>query len=297
MEFTVALTKVYNTTKKKEQLADPFVVFSRVSDLIGDSYNDKKKAELFFRVSKRINLFALTEDLGKKCKSRIAKKYETVSDVISVNTFNKIADIVYDIVYPSEKKPAKKPQTVAVKKATVKKAQSEHKTETRTPLGKKTLFGGCSNAAKKAIRTILNIIGIALVVLVVGAAVNGMIYAIKNIPWSVWQWIIGVAVSLVLCVTVSLVGGWLDDETICDYYVFGTFVLYFFTVANFILKVVFAEYCLAFFVCAAVPIFVIGLGLVYNTFDYCEDGWGWAQIIAIALDCIFTAIVFIFNVA
>lgn len=294
MEFSVALTKVYNTTKKKEQLADPFLAFSRVSDLIGDSYNDKKKAELFFRVSKKLNLFVLTEDNGKKCKKRIAKKYSEVQDVVSFGTFNKITDIVYDIVYPPKKKPVKLSKAEVVKKVTVKKVKSANKAETRTALGKRTLFGGCSNGTKKAIRTILNIIGIALVLFAVGAAVNGMIYAVKNVPWSIWQWIIGVISSIILCIIVFKLGIWLDNALICDYYAFGSFTLYFFAVANFILKIVFAEYSVAFFVCASIPIVVLGCWLAYKSFGYYENSWGWSQIIAVILNCIFSAVVFIF---
>lgn len=295
MEFSVALTKVYNTTKKKEQLADPFLVFSRVSDLIGDSYNDKKKAELFFRVSKKLNLFTLTEDHGKKCKKRIAKKYSEVQDVLSFDTFNIITDIVYDIVYPPKKKPVNPPETEVVKKATVKKVNSKSKTETKTSLGKRTLFGGCSKKAKKAIRTILNIIGIALVLFAVGAAVNGMIYAVKTVPWSIWQWIIGVAASIILCIIVFKLGICLDNALICDYYAFGAFALYFFAVANFILKIVFAEYSMAFFVCASMPIIVLGSWLAYKSFGYYENEWGWAQVIAIILNFILSSIVLIVN--
>ena len=70
MNFKDALKKVYKSSRNKEQLNNPFIVYSRVSDLIGNSYNDKKKVELFFKIKKEVNLFSLAAEYEENGKNK-----------------------------------------------------------------------------------------------------------------------------------------------------------------------------------------------------------------------------------
>ena len=93
MEFVVALKKVYKTSRNKERLNDPFLVYSRVSDLIGNSYSDKKKADLFFELLKRVNIFELIAEYGENCSEKIKEKSSAVKDLMPKDAFCKIVDI------------------------------------------------------------------------------------------------------------------------------------------------------------------------------------------------------------
>ncbi len=72
MNFKDALKKVYKSSRNKEQLNNPFIVYSRVSDLIGNSYNDKKKVELFFKIKKEVNLFSLAAEYEENGKTKLS---------------------------------------------------------------------------------------------------------------------------------------------------------------------------------------------------------------------------------
>ena len=54
MDFNEALKKVLN--KDKESRENPFLLFSKVSDLIGNDYDAKRAAEEFYRVDAKYNI-------------------------------------------------------------------------------------------------------------------------------------------------------------------------------------------------------------------------------------------------
>lgn len=72
MNFKDALKKVYKSSRNKEQLNNPFIVYSRVFDLIGNSYNDKKKVELFFKIKKKLICLALPPSTEKTGKTKLS---------------------------------------------------------------------------------------------------------------------------------------------------------------------------------------------------------------------------------
>lgn len=98
MEFLAALKTVYETRNSDNELDEPFLIYSRTADLIGNSYEDKKKLSLFFAVSKRLNVLMLLSSLQSDGVNAIREQYSAVGDLLSESAFNRLIDALIDIV-------------------------------------------------------------------------------------------------------------------------------------------------------------------------------------------------------
>lgn len=98
MEFLAALKIVYETRNSDNELDEPFLIYSRAADLIGNSYEDKKKLSLFFAVSKRLNILMLLSSLQSDGVHTIREQYSAVVDLLSESAFNRLIDALIDIV-------------------------------------------------------------------------------------------------------------------------------------------------------------------------------------------------------
>lgn len=98
MEFLAALKIVYETRNSDNELDEPFLIYSRTADLIGNSYEDKKKLSLFFAVSKRLNVLMLLSSLQSDGVNAIREQYPAVADLLSESAFNRLIDALIDIV-------------------------------------------------------------------------------------------------------------------------------------------------------------------------------------------------------
>lgn len=98
MDFLAALKTVYETRNSDDELDEPFLIYSRTADLIGNSYEDKKKLSLFFAVSKRLNVLMLLSSLQSDGVNAIREQYSAVADLLSENVFNRLIDALIDIV-------------------------------------------------------------------------------------------------------------------------------------------------------------------------------------------------------
>ena len=98
MDFLAALKIVYETRNSDNELDEPFLIYSRTADLIGNSYEDKKKLSLFFAVSKRLNVLMLLSSLQSDGVNAIREQYSAVADLLSENVFNRLIDALIDIV-------------------------------------------------------------------------------------------------------------------------------------------------------------------------------------------------------
>ena len=98
MDFLAALKIVYETRNSDNELDEPFLIYSRTADLIGNSYEDKKKLSLFFAVSKRLNLLMLLSSLQLDGVNAIREQYSAVADLLSESVFNRLIDALIDIV-------------------------------------------------------------------------------------------------------------------------------------------------------------------------------------------------------
>ena len=98
MDFLAALEIVYETRNSDNELDEPFLIYSRTADLIGNSYEDKKKLSLFFAVSKRLNVLMLLSSLQLDGVNAIREQYSAVADLLSESVFNRLIDALIDIV-------------------------------------------------------------------------------------------------------------------------------------------------------------------------------------------------------
>ena len=98
MDFLAALKIVYETRNSDNELDEPFLIYSRTADLIGNSYENKKKLSLFFAVSKRLNVLMLLSSLQSDGVNAIREQYSAVADLLSESAFNRLIDALIDIV-------------------------------------------------------------------------------------------------------------------------------------------------------------------------------------------------------
>ncbi|MBO4694589.1 MAG: hypothetical protein J5656_01510 [Clostridia bacterium] len=225
MEFKEALAKVYRSKRTMNKLYDPLVLFGCVSDLIGNSFVEKKKASLFFNMDKEVSFFKTIIE-NDNDTSIIVSQYEKVSDKVDYKKYMSLVNIVLEIIqcegrcyYPGNKVKAK-PQQVKKppehKKATPKPvvqqthekasaptnpvaqqapAQASAPTNNTTTVTQTTQTSSSPSTSSVDSFTIMPwIIGIAVVIVaVVLLAVFG-----KRIQWYQWQHIIGSIGGLIL---------------------------------------------------------------------------------------------------
>ena len=98
MDFLAALKTVYETRNSDNELDEPFLIYSSTADLIGNSYEDKKKLSLFFAASKRLNVLMLLSSFQSDGVNAIREQYSAVADLLSENVFNRLIDALIDIV-------------------------------------------------------------------------------------------------------------------------------------------------------------------------------------------------------
>ena len=98
MEFLAALKTVYETRNSDDELNEPFFIYSRTADLIGNSYEDKKKLSLFFAVSKRLNVLMLLSSFQLDGVNAIREQYSAVADLLSESVFNRLIDALIDVI-------------------------------------------------------------------------------------------------------------------------------------------------------------------------------------------------------
>lgn len=98
MEFLAALKAVYETRNSDDELNEPFLIYSRAADLIGNAYENKKKLSLFFAVSKRLNVLMLLSSFQSDGVNAIREQYSAVADLLSESAFNRLIDALIDVV-------------------------------------------------------------------------------------------------------------------------------------------------------------------------------------------------------
>jgi hypothetical protein len=205
-----------------------------------------------------------------------------VSELLSEDKFKKLIECAVWVMNPTVQNPvtvAKEKKAVAPKppKITpvkVEKAEEDEKEETRTPLNSYSyssvgddidIFIGCSAI-------------LLLASLLVG--LFGLLVGIFqwNIPWMVWQWIIGIVGGGWLAVGLGLLIYLLHDGIVCDYFISGFLCLCTVVIINFVLFLCLRENYKAIFGCFSVWAILGGIVLASICFDDVEDEWGWGYI-------------------
>lgn len=282
MDFKNALRNVYKSSRNKEQLNNPFIVYSRVSDLIGNSYNDKKKVELFFKITKEVNLFRLATEYGENGKNKIICMYNEVKELVSKESFAELVDLVYGIVFGGIKQPAKPKTAVArIEKQLPTPMQEDVKKPevNKVSVSESVTTAASSNSGCPFL--VCFVIGVTI------AIVLGLVIFGKRIPWYAWQWIIGIGGGIVLALIVCVILAILDDMFCIEHYASGTITVCLLSIVNFVAQCLLGDTYRIIFICYAAIFIVGGIVFAVGAFDDYENGWGVTSIISIVLTIIF----------
>lgn len=276
MNFIDALGYLYHNRTNDEEFADSFFLYCRLSDLCRSSYEDKRKVLLFYQVNKKLDI--VRNILNKD--ETVASRYYEVADLLSENSYHKLLESVKSVVFPDykrEEKPKPQPQKKAVVQAVITKTEETQEEETRTPLTSSYVGGGDTDV----------IIGLSIMGGVLLAIVLFIVFAcVFNWSWMVWQWLIGIVGGVLLSAILVGIVAWFDEECLADYYVLGTFVLGICVLLNLILLLIFKGNYKVIFGWFSGFELIIGAILAFVTCDDCEDGWGAAQIVEVAITII-----------
>ena len=271
MNFKEKLNYIYSTRTSDSEFANPFLLYCRLSDLCGSSFEDKRKVLLFYQVDKKLNM--VNSILSKD--DEILKKHAEVADLLSESSFYALIKSVKEVVYPElkqDQKPQPPPQNKVVPKVVITKAEEPEENETRTPLTNPYLAKADNDV----------IIGLSVM--------GGILFAIALLvtlacvfswPWAFWQWFIGIVGGGILAGILITVVFTLNDSLIIDFYVLGTFVLGASILINFILVLILKGNYKTMFGCFSIFELIGGVILTIASFDDYESEWGSAQIVEI----------------
>lgn len=276
MNFIDALGYLYHNRTSDEEFTDPFFLYCRMSDLCSSSYEDKRKVLLFYQVNKKLDM--VRSILNKD--ETVSSRHKEVADLLSDNSFHKLLESVKCVIFPDykrEEKPKPQQQKKAVVQAVISKAEEPQEEETRTPLTSSYVGGGDTDV----------IIGLSIMGGVLLAIVLFIVFAcVFNWSWTVWQWLIGIVGGIILSAILVGIVAWFEEECLADYYVLGTFVLGVCVLLNLILLLIFKGNYKVIFGWFSGFELIIGAILAFVTCDDCEDGWGAAQIVEVAITII-----------
>ena len=267
IDFKTALSIVYRTRNSDEELSYPFLIYSRMSDLIGNDYENEKKLKLFFTVEKRINLF--TEIAGNADVEILKKKYKSVSDLLSESAFKRLIDTLVESVN------GKKSDTTDLSDEADKSCEDdseevsdgEELSSSDTDgddydVGDYNYSPAKDRNGSKVFAGCLFLLSVAMLVLC----------GVLKMPWSAYRWIVGITSMIII-----LIGSVALSEIIYQD-LFNCVLLGVFVVASFVLWCVFRGnyYIVCYWVTPAVLIY--GMYATINAFDGCETACGWIDI-------------------
>lgn len=287
MTFREGLLCIYKNRQTDGEITDPFYLYCRLSDLASSSYEDKKKVELFYAIDKRLCIFETLIKHGKKGEEELLNSYMVVSELLSEDSFKKLIECVVWVMNPTVQSPVALPKKTLTPAQTprkivpvkVEKAEESVSQETRTPLN----ISSCGSIGDD----VEIFIGCGTILLIASLLVGlfGLLVGIFhwNIPWVVWQWIIGIVGGGWLTLGFGLLIYLLHDGLTCDYFISGFICLCAVTVINFVLLLCLRENYKAIFGCFAAWNIIGGGILSAICFDDVEDEWGWVYVVAVII--------------
>ena len=275
MNFIDALTYLYQNRTSDEEFCNAFLLYSKLSDLCGASYEDKRKVLLFYQVNKKISLVRLVLDNDEN----IASRYQEVANLLSESSFQNLVKTVQSVVFSENtlEKNNVKMQKRVEQKAVIIKAEEPEVTETRTPLTPSSATTPKSTRMREAVLEFLFGL-IIFVVLYIGIILLiEFIFGFK-MSWTAWQWTIGILSSMILFdAYLEIVD--VSNEIFVDFCVAGTIVLGCCIIINFILLLIFRhDYKILFGWFSAFE-FIASIMFAIASFDDLEEGFGAIQII------------------
>ncbi len=240
MTFEDALYEVCFLLTAKDA-REPFFVYSRIADLMGNSYDGKKKLEKFFAVEKRIGILAYVTRQVKGGARGAKERYEEVSDIMDCNSYCKLVDYMFksrkgvrinitnnglehakvdeksktddsEIQVPtsikvreSKRQNAKVDNEVASKCESVKRDNAEQK-ESEAPTS--ASVSGGSEEYQSGGGTCLPMI---LVVLLFVASVTALVLGgVLKADWRIYKWIISVSSTVLIVMLIAGISSLLD---------------------------------------------------------------------------------------
>lgn len=304
MEFLAALKTVYETRNSDDELDEPFLIYSRTADLIGNSYEDKKKLSLFFAVSKRLNVLMLLSSLQSDGVNAIREQYSAVADLLSESAFNRLIDALIDIVgivTPDMDEGCYEPyyngldDDCSNSGAIVYGGTAEKTTtpaETNCNVSQENLKTSETNRADYSdfhsdIDDLTVIRGLVLLFNVAVLVICG----VSGVRWNVYQWIVGITVSAIL-LEVGFLSSNIMDDVLFYGEIFDTIAFCVVVAANFILFFVFRDnYNVVCYWVSAI-LLILGNCAAVKAFGYDSLACGWIDISA----CIVTAVIILLNI-
>lgn len=304
MDFLAALKIVYETRNSDNELDEPFLIYSRTADLIGNSYENKKKLSLFFAVSKRLNVLMLLSSLQSDGVNAIREQYSAVADLLSESAFNRLIDALIDvvgIVTPEMDEDFYEPyynvfdddysnSGAIVYDGTAEKTTTQ--AETNCNVSQENPKTSETNRADysdfhSGIDDLTVILGLVLLFNVAVLVICG----VSGVRWNVYQWIVGVTASAILLEVGFLLSNIMDDVLFYGE-IFDTIAFCVAVAANFILFFVFRDnYNVVCYWVSAI-LLILGNCAAVKAFGYDSLACGWIDISA----CIVTAVIILLNI-
>ena len=304
MDFLAALKIVYETRNSDDELNEPFLIYSRAADLIGNSYEDKKKLSLFFAVSKRLNVLMLLSSLQLDGVNAIREQYSAVADLLSESVFNRLIDALIDIVgivTPDMDEDFYEPyyngldddysnSGAIVYGGTAEKTTTQAETNCNVSQEKPKTSEANRADYSDFHSDIDGLTVICGLVLLFNVAVL-VICGVSGVRWNVYQWIVGVTVSAVL-LEVGFLSSNIMDDVLFYGEIFDTIAFCVAVAANFILFFVFRDnYNVVCYWVSAI-LLILGNCAAVKAFGYDSLACGWIDISA----CIVTAVIILLNI-
>ena len=303
MEFLAALKIVYETRNSDNELDEPFLIYSRTADLIGNSYEDKKKLSLFFAVSKRLNVLMLLSSLQSDGVNAIREQYSAVADLLSESAFNRLIDALIDIVgivtpemdenfyepYDNGFDDDHSNSGAIVYYGEAAKTTTSAETNCNVSQENSTCEANRADYTDfhGGIDSLTVILGLVLLFNVAVLVICG----VSGVRWNVYQWIVGVTVSAIL-LEVGFLSSNIMDDVLFYGEIFDTIAFCVAVAANFILFFVFRDnYNVVCYWVSAI-LLILGNCAAVKAFGYDSLACGWIDISA----CIVTVVIIFLNI-
>lgn len=291
MRFREALKKAFLNKKSSNEITDPFLLYSTLSDMCKSGYESKEKLSLFFQIDKRIHIFGTYFENKRNAKDVLMSKYSMVSDIISQSYYENLINVVMAIVTNQPitssasqvKKPVTNNQSPTLQGAIMKKAKAPP--QAPKPVNQKPVNQFAKSGFGDSLVAFLGIVGVfggilfAVVLFVCACACPGWDINLR-------QWIIGIISSImIVCVSTGIIYV-LDDEIIIDAYISANIWLAICAVTNFILLVILrSSYKIVFGIYSAVEI-VAGIVVAHICNDDFETGLAIFQIFVLIVEVV-----------
>lgn len=249
MNFKEALTWIFNNRKNDREIFDPFLLYSRLSDLCSSSFDAKKKVLTFYQIDREQHLFLSLMTNRVEFK----EDYDSVSHIVSKSAYDGLIATLKSII----------DQGTSIKTQSVKRygnakvfiASRESETETRTPLNSQSFISSSSVDIGSVI--VLFVAG-SFILTTVLLVILGSIFDWK---WDTWQWIIGITGGIVLFFTGSVTVAAIHEKGLLNFFNLGCYVIGAAITNNLLLLICFKQDYRIMFGCFSIGTFISSLFL------------------------------------